>query len=90
MLWLEKARNNSFYALLLVHYLLHLLINGIATIVTDYACTANDWSIIANIRNEVSVKRNLVSIEDAFLKKPELLLLLTPREFVGDEVSIYI
>ena len=57
---------------------------------TDYACTANDWSIIANIRKEVSVKRNLVCIEDAFLKKPELLLLLTPGEFVGDEVSIYI
>ena len=69
---------------------INLLTNVNGSIVTDYACTANDWSIIANIRNEVSVKRNLVCIEDAFLKKPELLLLLTPGEFVGDEVSIYI
>lgn len=90
-LWLQKAQNKSFYVLLLLHllssfinkcYCFHLLL--------DYACTADDWSVIANIRNEVSDKRQLVSIEDAYLKKSELLLLLTPGEFVGDEVSIYI
>jgi hypothetical protein len=57
---------------------------------TDYACTGDDWSVIEMIRNEKSDKRNLVSIEDAYLKKPQLLSLLTPGEFVGDEVHIYI
>ena len=55
---------------------------------TDYACSGDDWSVIENIRSEPSKERNLVSNDDAFLKKSHLLSLLTPGEWVGDEVSI--
>ena len=57
-------------------------------IVTDYACTGDDWSVIEKIRSEPSKERNLVSIGDAFLKKRHLVSLLSPEEWVGDEVSI--
>jgi hypothetical protein len=56
---------------------------------TDYTCTGDDWSVIENIINEPNEERYLVSIDDAYLKKRELLNLLTPEEFVGDEVSTY-
>ncbi|KAM0837795.1 hypothetical protein ACQ4PT_061397 [Festuca glaucescens] len=52
----------------------------------DYACTGDDWSVIDKIRNEPSDKRYLVSIDDGYLKKAELLSLLTPGEFIGDEI----
>ena len=55
---------------------------------TDYACTGDDWSVIENIKSEPSETRSLVSIDDAYLKKKDLLSLLTPGEFIGDEVSI--
>jgi hypothetical protein len=45
--------------------------------------------VIAKIRNEPNDKRNLVSIEDAYLTRPQLLTLLTHGEFLGDEVSIH-
>jgi hypothetical protein len=54
--------------------------------VTDYECIGDDWSVIENIGSEPSGKRNLVSIEDAYLKRDQLLALLKPGEFVGDEV----
>lgn len=59
-------------------------------IMTDYACTGDDLSIIETIRSEPSEERHLVSIDDAFLKKRHLLSLLTPGQWVGDEVSILI
>ena len=62
--------------------------NVTTSIVTDYTCTGDDWFVIENIRNEPNKKRHLVSIDDSFLKKKQLLELLTPGEFVGDEVSI--
>ena len=90
MWFLQKAWNKSFYALRLLHcYFIHYKINLITSIVTDYACTGDDWSAIENIKSEPSDKRHLVSIDDAFLKKPQLLSLLTSGEFVGDKVSIY-
>ncbi|KAM0837799.1 hypothetical protein ACQ4PT_061397 [Festuca glaucescens] len=52
----------------------------------NYACTGDDWSVIDKIRNEPSDKRYLVSIDDGYLKKAELLSLLTPGEFIGDEI----
>ena len=69
-------------------FLRSLSLNVIMAIVTDYACTGDDWSVIEKIRSEPSKERNLVSISDAFLKKRHLLSLLSPTEWVGDEVSI--
>lgn len=69
-------------------FLCSLSLNVIMAIVTDYACTGDDWSVIEKIRSEPSKERNLVSIGDAFLKKRHLLSLLSPEEWVGDEVSI--
>jgi hypothetical protein len=60
-----------------------------ASTVIDYVCTDDDRSVIAKIRNEPNDKRNLVSIEDAYLTRPQLLTLLTHGEFLGDEVSIH-
>lgn len=59
------------------------------SIMTDYACTGDDWTVIENIINEPDDKRYLVSIDDAYLYKKALVELLTPGAFVGDEVSIY-
>jgi hypothetical protein len=89
MWFLPKAHNKTFSALLLLYLLSSLLIHVITSILTDYACTGDDWSVIDKIRNEPSDKRYLVSIDDGYLKKAELLSLLTPGEFIGDEVSIY-
>ena len=69
-------------------FLCSLSLNVIMAIVTDYACTGDDWSVIEKIRSEPSKERNLVSIGDAFLKKRHLVSLLSPEEWVGDEVSI--
>ena len=69
-------------------FLCSLSLNVIMAIVTDYACTGDDWSVIENIRSEPSKERNLVSIGDEFLKKRHLLSLLSPEAWVGDEVSI--
>ena len=66
-----------------------LIINVITSIVTDYACTDDDWSVIETIESEPHKDRYLVSIDDAYLKKHHLLTLLKPGEFVGDEVSTY-
>ncbi|XP_044325842.1 ubiquitin-like-specific protease ESD4 [Triticum aestivum] len=74
----------SLYCYIIVFVLLSLHV--IIAIVTDYACSGDDWSVIENIRSEPSKERNLVSIGDAFLKKRHLLSLLTPGEWVGDEV----
>uniref|UniRef100_A0A8R7TS14 Ubiquitin-like protease family profile domain-containing protein n=1 Tax=Triticum urartu TaxID=4572 RepID=A0A8R7TS14_TRIUA len=52
----------------------------------DYACTGDDWSVIENIMTEPSDKRNLVSVNDSYLKKLQLVRLLTEGEFVGDEI----
>lgn len=54
----------------------------------DYACTGDDWSMIENIMSEPNDKRHLVNITDVYLKTKQLVRLLTPGEYVGDEVSI--
>ena len=78
----------NFYALLLLHLFSLFLINVVTYIMIDYVCTGDDWSVIENIMSEPNDKRNLVSINDSYLKKLQLLCLLTEGEFVGDEVSI--
>ena len=83
-----EGTDKSFYALLLLHLFSLSLINVVTYIMIDYACTGDDWSVIENIMTEPSDKRNLVSINDSYLKKLQLLRLLTEGEFVGDEVSI--
>jgi hypothetical protein len=89
MWFLQKAHNKTFSTLIFLYLLSLLLINVTTSIVTDYACTSDDCSVIDKIRHEPSDKRYLVSIGDGYLKKAELLSLLTPGEFIGDEVSIY-
>jgi len=59
-------------------------------VLTDYACTHDDLSVIENIKSEKSKKRHLVSINDAFLKKNNLLSLLNSKELIGDEVYMII
>mgnify|MGYP000848332217 CR=1 FL=1 len=84
-----EGTDKSFYALLLLHLFSSLLINVVTYIMIDYICTGDDWSVIENIMTEPSDKRNLVSVNDSYLKKLQLVRLLTEGEFVGDEVSIY-
>ena len=36
-------------------------------IVTDYACSDDDWFVIENIKSEPSKERHLVSIDEAFV-----------------------
>ena len=48
-------------------------------IVTDYASTGDDWSVIEKIRSEPSKERNLVSIGDTFLKKDIYYLFYLPK-----------
>lgn len=78
----------SFYALVLLHLFSSLLINVITSIMIDYACTGDDWSVIENIMSEPNDKRTLVSIDDSNLQRRQLERLLLPGEFLGDEVSI--
>ena len=79
----------NFYALLLLHLFSLFLINVVTYIMIDYICTGDDWSVIENIMSEPNDKRNLVSIDDSHLKRRHLEHLLLPKEFLGDEVSIY-
>ena len=70
MWFLHMACNKTFNVLLLLHYKLlfcPLLINVIMVIVTDYACSDDDWFVIENIKSEPSKERHLVSIDDAFV-----------------------
>lgn len=83
-----EGTDKSFYALVLLHLFSSLLINVITSIMIDYACTSDDWSVIENIMSEPNDKRTLVSIDDSNLQRRQLERLLLPGEFLGDEVSI--
>lgn len=83
-----EGTDKSFYALVLLHLFSSLLINVITSIMIDYACTGDDWSVIENIMSEPNDKRTLVSIDDSNLQRRQLERLLLPGEFLGDEVSI--
>ena len=83
-----EGTDKSFYALVLLHLFSSLLINVITSIMIDYACTDDDWSVIENIMSEPNDKRTLVSIDDSNLQRRQLERLLIPGEFLGDEVSI--
>ena len=65
MWWLHKAKIKSFYA---QFFFSCLIINVITSIVTDYACTDDDWSVIETIKSEPHKERYLVSIDDAYMK----------------------
>lgn len=39
------------------------------SIVTDYSCTGNGWSVIENIKTEPSKQRHLLSTDDLFVNK---------------------
>ena len=66
----------NFYALLFLHLFSLLLINFVTYIMIDYVCTGDDWSVIENIMSEPNDKRNLVSINDSYLKRKQLERLL--------------
>ncbi|KAE8813063.1 hypothetical protein D1007_09827 [Hordeum vulgare] len=65
----SEGMDKSFYALVLLHLFSSLLINVITSIMIDYACTGDDWSVIENIMSEPKYKRTLVSIDDSNLQR---------------------
>ncbi|KAE8787310.1 hypothetical protein D1007_38706 [Hordeum vulgare] len=81
-----EGTDKSFYALVLLHLFSSLLINVITSIMIDYACTGDDWSVIENIMSEPNDKRTLVSIDDSNLQRRQLERHLLPGEFLGDEI----
>ncbi|XP_014751355.1 uncharacterized protein LOC104581418 isoform X2 [Brachypodium distachyon] len=52
----------------------------------DYRCAIDDYSVIERIQSEPSVKKKLVSLSDTSLTKDDLIRLLNPREYAGNEV----
>ncbi|KAE8770082.1 hypothetical protein D1007_58228 [Hordeum vulgare] len=81
----REGTDKSFYALVLLHLFSSLLINVITSIMIDYACTGDDWSVIENIMSEPNDKRTLVSIDDSNLQRRQLERLLFPGEFLGEK-----
>ncbi|KAE8806793.1 hypothetical protein D1007_16878 [Hordeum vulgare] len=81
-----EGTDKSFYALVLLYLFSSLLINVITSIMIDYACTGDDWSLIENIMSEPNDKRTLVSIDDSNLQRRQLERILFPGEFLGDEI----